>query len=320
MRKCALSDRTARMTHHRAILIAGPTASGKSALAHALAARLGGMVINADSMQVYRDLRILSARPAGSDMADIPYRLYGHVDGAEAYSAARYALEARAALDAAWAAGRVPVVVGGTGLYFKALLEGLSPIPKVPDEIRKRWRKAASDEGPAALHALLATRDPEMAARLRATDPQRIARALEVLDATGVSLARWQETPGDPALQLADTLPLVVSPPRDELRRRIDLRFDRMMNEGAADEARALMERGLDPELPVMRALGVRPLIEMGQGALSRNDAAETAKAETRQYAKRQITWLRRNMSAWKWISTQQMESIDRILGAFIKP
>lgn len=301
----ALSDRTARMTHPRAILIAGPTASGKSALAHGLAERLSGTVINADSMQVYRDLRVLSARPADADMGDVPYRLYGHVGGADAYSAARYAEEARAALEAAWAEDRMPIVVGGTGLYFKALLEGLSPIPGIPDEIRSCWRQRAADDGPAALHAVLAARDPEMAGRLRPTDPQRIVRALEVLDATGVSLARWQEKSGKPAIQLAETLPLVVSPPRDELTRRIDARFDLMMNEGAAEEARALMERNLDPDLPVMRALGVRPLVEMLTGALSRDEAVERAKAETRQYAKRQLTWLRRNMNAWKWLSTQ---------------
>lgn len=316
----ALSDRTARMTHPRAILIAGPTASGKSALAHGLAERLAGTVINADSMQVYRELRVLSARPAEADIGGIPYRLYGHVGGADAYSAARYAEEAGAALEAARAEGRTPIVVGGTGLYFKALLEGLSPIPKIPDEIRSRWRERAAEDGPAALHAVLATRDPEMAERLRPTDPQRIVRALEVLDATGVSLARWQEKPGRPVIQLAETLPLVVSPPRDELSRRIDARFDLMMDEGAADEARALMERNLDPDLPVMRALGVRPLVDMLTGVLPRDEAVERAKAETRQYAKRQMTWIKRNMNAWNCLSEQQMKSTDRTFSDFIKP
>lgn len=307
------------MTQPKAILIAGPTASGKSALAHALAERLSGSVINADSMQVYRELRVLSARPAESEMGAVPYRLYGHVPGSEAYSAARFAGEARAAIDAARAADQVPIVVGGTGLYFKALLEGLSPIPQIPEEIRARWRKAATEESPAVLHEDLARRDPEMAAKLRPTDPQRIVRALEVLEATGISLARWQEEPGEPVLQLAETLPLVVSPPREDLRRRIDVRFDTMMREGAADEARTLAAMGLDPELPVMRALGVRPLIAMLEGRMGRKAAAETAKAETRQYAKRQVTWLRGNMSAWKWIDAQQMESLERKLIDFIK-
>ena len=308
------------MKNVKAILIAGPTASGKSALGQALAERLSGTVINADSMQVYRELRVLSARPSDAEMGGVPYRLYGHVPGAEAYSAARYAKEARAAIDAAHAAGQVPIVVGGTGLYFKALLEGLSPIPRISDEIRARWRKAAAEKGSAALHDMLAVRDPVMAGRLRPTDPQRIVRALEVIEATGVSLARWQEMPGEPALQLAEVLPLVVSPPREELRKRIDGRFDAMMRDGALDEVEALARLALDPDLPVMRALGVRPLIAHLEGGVGRIEAAERAKAETRQYAKRQVTWLRSNMSAWKWLDSQQMESLDCIMRDFVKP
>lgn len=319
MQKAARSDRTTGMMLAKTILIAGPTGSGKSALAHALAERLSGAVINADSMQVYRELRILSARPAESEMGNVPYRLYGHVPGAEAYSAARFAVEASAAIEAARAEGRVPIVVGGTGLYFKSLLEGLSPIPPIPEDIRTRWRKAAEEQTSAALHAELASRDPAMGARLRPTDPQRIVRALEVLEATGVSLARWQETPGKPTLQSADTHALVVSPPREELRERIDTRFDAMMREGAVDEVRELKALGLDPDLPVMRALGVRSLMEFLEGATSQEAAVETAKAETRQYAKRQATWLRSNMNAWKWIPTQQMKSIDRLIVDFIK-
>lgn len=192
------------------ILIAGPTASGKSALALALAERLGGTVINADAMQVYRELRILTARPSASDERRAPHRLYGHVPGEEAYSAARFAAEARSAIAGARASGRIPIVVGGTGLYFKALIEGLSPVPTVSAEIRARWRKAATDEGATVLHGILTSRDPEMAARLKPTDPQRIVRALEVLEATGVSLARWQETPGEPVVRAEDVLGVVV--------------------------------------------------------------------------------------------------------------
>lgn len=308
------------MTQLQPILIAGPTASGKSALAHALAERLSGTVINADSMQVYRELRILTARPADADIGDMPYRLYGHVPGDQAYSAARYAGEARAAIAEARAAGRRPIVVGGTGLYFKALLQGLSPVPPIPDEIRARWRKAAADEGPGALHAVLAERDPAMAKRLRATDPQRIVRALEVHEATGVSLARWQEMPGEPVLRLEDCLAAVVSPPRKALRQRIDARFDAMMAEGAADEVRALAALGLDPDLPVMRALGVRPLLDMLAGRLTPQEAVESAKAETRQYAKRQVTWLRSNMSSWIWAGAQQTKSLIGHLCDFIEP
>ncbi len=302
-----------------AILIAGPTASGKSALAHALAERLSGTVINADSMQVYRELRILTARPSEAETAAVPYRLYGHVPGHEAYSAARYADEARSAIAEAQAAGRIPVVVGGTGLYFKALLEGLSPIPPIPPDIRTRWRDAAAEQGAAALHAVLAKRDPVMAARLRPSDPQRIVRALEVLEATGISLATWQEMPGEPVIQLDEALPLVVSPPREVLRQRIDARFDAMIEEGATEEVRALARLGLDPDLPLMRALGVRPLMDMLAGRVSAIDAVEGAKAETRQYAKRQVTWLRSNMSAWKWQNTQDMESLSRHFCDIIK-
>ena len=301
------------------ILIAGPTASGKSALAHALAERLSGTVINADSMQVYRELRILTARPSEAETAAVPYRLYGHVPGHEAYSAARYADEARSAIAEAQAAGRIPVVVGGTGLYFKALLEGLSPIPPIPPDIRTRWRDAAAEQGAAALHAVLAKRDPVMAARLRPSDPQRIVRALEVLEATGISLATWQEMPGEPVIQLDEALPLVVSPPREVLRQRIDARFDAMIEEGATEEVRALARLGLDPDLPLMRALGVRPLMDMLAGRVSAIEAVEGAKAETRQYAKRQVTWLRSNMNAWKWQNTQDMESLSRHFCDIIK-
>lgn len=306
------------MAQPQVILIAGPTASGKSALALALAERLSGTVINADAMQVYRELSVLTARPTETDERRAPHRLYGHVPGEEAYSAARYAAEARTAIAAARASGRLPIVVGGTGLYFKALLEGLSPVPTVPAAIRARWRKAAAEEGAAALHDVLKSRDPEMAARLRPSDPQRIVRALEVLEATGISLARWQETPGEPVVSVEDALAVVVAPPRDVLRRRCDDRFGHMLAAGAADEVRALIRLRLDPELPVMRALGVSPLIALVEGRMTADEAAEVARAETRQYAKRQLTWLRRNMSTWKWTDTQETESLAATLCAFI--
>ena len=284
------------------ILIAGPTASGKTALALEMASRHCGAVINADSMQVYRELRILTARPTPEEEAVAPHHLFGHVSVTDAYSVGRWLADAEVAL--AWCrdAGRRPVIVGGTGLYFKALTEGLSPIPQIPDEIRARWRQAAGEEGAAALHAVLAERDPEMAARLRPTDPQRIVRALEVLEATGRSLARWQEIPGEPAITIGEGRAFVVAPSREEMRCRIDARFDAMLAEGALDEVRALVGLGLDPDLPAMRALGVKPLAELLAGRMAKEEAAEAAKAETRQYAKRQVTWLRRNMITWKWI------------------
>ncbi len=221
------------MNEKRAILIAGPTASGKSAFALDLAEKKGGVVINADSMQVYRDLRILTARPTPEDEARAPHRLYGHVPGSEAYSAARFADEASRAIADVRALGRVPIIVGGTGLYFKALLEGLSPVPPVPDDVRAHWRGEADRLGAAALHAVLAHRDPVMAGRLKATDPQRMVRALEVLEATGRSLADWHETPGQPVLQEAETERFVLMPERDELYRRCDARFEAMMAAGA---------------------------------------------------------------------------------------
>jgi tRNA dimethylallyltransferase len=293
----------------RPILIAGPTASGKSGLALALAERRGGTVINADSMQVYRELSLLTARPGAEDEARAPHVLYGHVSGAEAYSAGRYAADAAAAIAAAQAAGRVPIVVGGTGLYFWALLEGLSPIPAADPGVRAFWRAEAGRRPAPELHALLATRDPETAARLRPTDPQRIVRALEVLDSTGRSLAEWQRQPGRPVLVEAATERLLVLPERASHGARMDARFDAMMAGGALDEVRRLMALGLSSELPIMRALGIPPLAAHLAGALSLDEAVATAKSDTRKYAKRQLTWLRRNMITWIVSNPQYMES-----------
>lgn len=290
----------------RTILIAGPTASGKSALAIALAERLGGVVINSDSMQVYRELRILTARPSEDDEARVPHRLYGHVAAAEAYSAGRFVAEAAAAIAAVHGAGLVPVVVGGTGLYFKALLEGLSPIPAVPDDIRAHWRQQEQDRGVGALWSALERDDPEMAARLSPNDSQRIVRALEVLHATRRSLAEWQRTPGVPVVRVDDSVRLVVMPDTETLNARIDARLDAMMSDGAMEEVARLLALGLDPALPAMRALGVRPLAAMLGGRVPRETAVEQTKLETRQFTKRQRTWLRGHMMSWNWLSAQQ--------------
>lgn len=303
----------------RTILIAGPTASGKSALALALAERLGGVIINADSMQVYRELRVLSARPTEADEARAPHRLYGHVGGHEAYSAGRFMAEAAREIGAAHRDGRVAIVTGGTGLYFKALTEGLSPIPAIPDDVRAFWRAEAARLGAGALHAELARRDPAMAARLSSTDPQRVTRALEVIEATGRSLADWQSAPGQPVVDATRSVRLVVMPGRAELYRRCDLRFEAMLAAGAAEEVRALVALGLDPELPVMRALGVVPLAAMLAGAQSREAAVERGKLDTRHYAKRQLTWLRRNMISWKHFNTQEMKSYTADIIAFMQ-
>lgn len=286
----------------RPILIAGPTASGKSSLALTLAERYGGMVINADSMQVYRELRILTARPTPQEEARAPHALYGHVSAGETYSVGCWIEDVRVALAQARTRDLQVVIVGGTGLYFKALLEGLSAIPPIPPDVRAHWRARATALEAGALHAALAERDPEMAARLAPADRQRVTRALEVLGATGRSLADWQREPGVPVLQPEETERLVILPDRSDLYARCDRRFDAMMAAGAEAEVEALRALGLDPDRPVMRALGVGPLGEMIAGGLKRDQALERAKAETRQYAKRQLTWLRRHMSAWRVI------------------
>ena len=286
----------------KAVLIAGPTASGKSGAAVALAERRGGVVINADSMQVYRELNVLTARPSERDEARAPHRLYGTVSAAEAYSVGRWLEEVARALAEACSEGRVPILVGGTGLYFKALTGGLAPVPDIPAEVRAYWREQANKCGQEALHAALAARDPAMAARLALADPQRVMRALEVIDATGVSLAEWQGGIAEPLLVAGETLRLVVAPEREPLYAAIDERFDRMIELGVVDEVRDLLKLKLDPGLPAMRALGVRELGAYVSGALSLAGAISKAKTESRRYAKRQMTWARRFMFDWEWV------------------
>lgn len=283
------------------ILIAGLTASGKSAAALALAEQLAGTVINADSMQVYRELSMLSARPDAAETAAVPHRLYGTVPANEAYSVGRWLDDAGAAIAEARDAGRMPILVGGTGLYFKTLLEGLSPVPDIPAEVRAFWRGQANVLSPEDLHQELMARDPVMAARLQPRDPQRVVRALEVIDATDVSLAEWQGREGTPIVARASARKLVVAPEREPLYAAIDARFDRMIEAGAVAEVEALMALGLDPGLPAMRALGVRELSAYLAGRMTREEAAIKAKTESRRYAKRQMTWLKRFMTDWEW-------------------
>ena len=291
-----------------AILIAGPTASGKSAFALALAERGKGSIINADSMQIYSALRVLTARPSKDDEARAPHLLYGHVDADVAYSAGHYAKDAATAIAAVRAAGRVPIIVGGTGLYVKVLLEGLSPVPEIASDIRAKWRAAGANEPSHLLHQALAERDPVMAQRLEPGDRQRIVRALEVVEQTGRSLADWQGQPGTPVLAPDKVVKLVVSPPRDVLHARAEARFAGMLASGAGEEVRSLMDQGLDLGLPIMRALGVAPIRAWLGGEIDRQSALERGQAETRQYIKRQSTWLKKHMMSWKWLSTQQME------------
>ncbi|MGD0333673.1 MAG: tRNA (adenosine(37)-N6)-dimethylallyltransferase MiaA [Xanthobacteraceae bacterium] len=287
------------------ILIAGPTASGKSALALALAEKHGGIVINADSMQVYRDLRIITARPTPAEERRAPHLLYGHVDAAENYSVGRWCADAAAALAAAKGQSRAAVIVGGTGLYFNALTRGLAAVPPIPQEIRDTVRARLLSDGVAALHAELESRDPAAAARLMPGDRARVTRALEVVLATGRSLLAWHEA-GNPAnLNPSRAAKIFLMPDRDELLRRIDARFDAMIAAGAIEEVRALAARGLNPNLPAMKAHGVPWLIRHLNGEITLEDAVEGAKRDTRQYTKRQATWFRNQLPDFAWVEPQ---------------
>jgi tRNA dimethylallyltransferase len=292
-----------------AILVAGPTASGKSALAARLAARVNGAVVNADSMQVYRDLAILTARPKPEDLTLAPHRLFGHVDGAVNYSVGRYLEDAETTLAELGEKNLTPVFVGGTGLYFKALTQGLSDIPPVPEQIRAKVRAGAEGRSVATLHAELAEVDPATAARLKPSDPQRILRALEVFAATGQSLASFQRLKQKPLLDAQQALALFLAPERKSLHQAIDMRFDKMLDEGALEEVAALRVRGLDPALPVMRAHGVPHLIAHLEGRMSLEDAARGGKADTRAYAKRQFTFARHQLPNFRFVAPESAEA-----------
>jgi tRNA dimethylallyltransferase len=284
------------MTHvspRRALLIAGPTASGKSELALELADRRGAVIINADALQVYRDLRILTSRPSPEDERRHPHRLYGYVSGTEPFSVGRWLEDVSREIRHAWAEDRLPIVVGGTGLYFKALEQGLADVPEIPNEIREKWRSFKGD----AIHEL-SRRDPAAAASLKPRDRQRLIRELEVLDATGQPLRHWQREAQCRSI-LADVVAekLFLDIPRQILYDRAEKRFDRMLEEGAIDEVRPLV--GLDPELPMMRAIGVSEIRDYLMGRQQLAAAAQAAKTATRHYIKRQLTWWRNQMSGW---------------------
>lgn len=293
---------------YEAILIAGPTASGKSALAISLAQRLGGVVTNADSMQVYRDLRIITARPTPDEEASAPHRLFGTVDAAEAWSVGKWLRAAEGELARAREDGLLPIVTGGTGLYFKALTEGLSDIPEAPEEVRAAVRAATVDVPTAQLHEELAHRDPETAAQLRPTDRQRVIRALEVFQATGQPLVRFQRARDGRLLDPGRCLRAFLAPDRDALYRRIDARFDAMVSLGALEEVKALAARRLDPALPAMRAHGVPWLVKALNDEMTLPEAIQRAKADTRHYAKRQFTWFRHQGEGWLWLDPAEAE------------
>lgn len=286
-----------------AILITGPTASGKSALAVRLAAEHGGVVVNADSMQVYDTLSVLTARPQLEDMGGIEHRLYGHVPAGAAYSTGDWLREATTLVGELRERGKRPVFVGGTGLYFRALTGGLSDMPAIPEDIRERVRARLAAEGAEALHRELAERDPETTARLMVGDGQRIVRALEVIEATGKSISTFQSASGPAVIDPERAEKIVVLPDRAVLAARIDRRFGLMLKAGAVDEVKALLAQDLPPAMPVMKAIGVPQIAAMLAGEMREADAIERGAAATRQYAKRQMTWFRNQLDeSWRRI------------------
>lgn len=295
-------------------LIAGPTATGKSAIALELARTLAesgrqGVIVNADSAQVYADLRIISARPSEEDMADVEHRLFGAWDGSEACSAAAWAARAKAEIADIHASGGVPILVGGTGLYLKVLFEGIAPIPEIAPDIRATVRALDED----AAYKLLQLEDPLRAAELDPGDRQRIARALEVKRSTGVTLADWQLAKAGGIAEEVTVHPMVLLPDRNWLYNRCDLRFEAMLEEGAIAEVEALLARGLDPDLPVMRAIGVPEIAAYLAGEIDAETMVAAGQQATRNYAKRQFTWFRRQPPAeWSRIDPgAAFENID---------
>jgi tRNA dimethylallyltransferase len=290
----------------QAVLIAGPTASGKSALALAVAEKLDGVIINADSMQVYRDLRVITARPAPEEEARVPHRLYGGVDAAENYSVGRWCRDAGEVLAEARAQGRLPIFVGGTGLYFKALTTGLAAVPAIPAEVRAAVRMRIRSAGAPALHTELMELDPGTARRVTANDRSRISRALEVVLATGRPLSDWHREGLPPLIETSRAVKVFLTCERGELVRRIETRFAGMLAAGALAEVRALNQRNLDSALPAMKAHGVPWLIRHLAGEISLEAAVSGAVMDTRRYAKRQVTWFRTQMKDWRWLAPQE--------------
>ena len=283
-----------------AVLIAGPTASGKSALALARARESGGIIVNADALQVYDGLRLITARPSDEDMEKAQHRLYGTVGPDKRFSTGDWARAAAGVI--AEADGVQLIFVGGTGLYFEALTNGFADVPEVsPDAVG--WAEAeVVGLDREARGRLIADRDPVIAARLKAPDPQRVVRALAVLKSTGRSLATFQDTPQRPLLEGWSLERLVLNPEREVLRQRIATRFTAMLEQGAIEEVEAFLARDLDPTLPAMKAIGVREIGDWLAGTITRDEMIERSVTATRQYAKRQRTWFRGRMADWRWV------------------
>jgi len=292
-----------------ALIIAGPTASGKSSLALRLARALNGVIINADSMQVYRDLRILSARPHPDHEAIALHRLYGHIDGAVNYSVGRWLADIAPVLEEVRGAGHLPIIVGGTGLYFKALMQGLSAIPQVSSDVRRKVRAESTGLPASELHARLKQCDPAIAARLRPTDPQRILRALEVFEATGQSLLSFQRSRTLPLLEANEVFAVFLRMERKALKERVASRVDAMVHAGALEEVARLRELGYDSALPIMRALGVPHLIAYLNGEIPLADAARLVTSDSVHYAKRQETFARNQLITFEWLAPEEAEA-----------
>ncbi|CAN5377852.1 tRNA (adenosine(37)-N6)-dimethylallyltransferase MiaA [soil metagenome] len=298
-------------------LIAGPTASGKSALALEIARAHRGVVINADSAQVYADLRVLSARPSEAELAAVPHALYGHVDGAEEYSAARWAVEARAQIADAHAAGLLPVVAGGTGLYLRTLIDGIAPVPEIDPAVRAAVRAMPT----AQAHAALAQEDPQAAARLNAGDTTRVARALEVVRSSGRTLTSWQRARQGGIGDTVRLLPMILLPDREWLFERCDRRVEAMIEGGAAEEVEALLARGdVAASASVRRAIGVAEIADWLSGNSTREQAVAAMQLATRQYAKRQYTWFRNQPPAdWRRVTESQNADLMAILAIILR-
>ena len=297
-----------------AVLIAGPTASGKSALAQRLARELGGTVVNADSMQVYSILNVLTARPEPAELAAAPHLLYGHVHPSQSYSTGQWLRDVAALAEGGAFAGRRPIFTGGTGLYFKALVEGLSRMPDISAEIRERWRARLTADGAPELHRRLQRDDPEAARRIRPADGQRIVRALEVLEASGRPITAWQGERGQAVVDRDSARHIVIVPDREQLAGRIFSRFGRMVEAGAMEEVRELLSLGLAPSMPAMKAIGVPELRDAIEGRCGVAEAMERAATTTRQYAKRQSTWFRNQLGPeWLRIADPDMVQAEEL-------
>lgn len=301
------------------LLIAGPTASGKSALAMAVAEAFDGVVINADSMQVYQELQIVTARPDTAEESRVPHRLYGCLPASQACSVGDWLGMAAPAIEETWAEGRVPVVTGGTGMYLKSLVEGIAEIPAVADDVRAAVQADYDAIGGAAFRDQLDLVDPLAAARLGPADRQRLTRAMEVYRSTRIPLSDWLARGNAPVLEGAQYVTLVLEPPREWLYARIDARFALMVEHGALEEVRAFMALGLDPTLPASKAVGVRELAAYLDGECSLSEAIEGAQQASRHYAKRQMTWFRNQIQKDFSISEQYSESQNQIIFSFIR-